>query len=274
MEHSRHIRYGHRHLAYSYPVSWWQKVYSIIITPLVAVAVFFLLLKVFSIVPFGPFREVSLPVLGLALLETFLRLLVAYGLALLATIPLAVLVNHSPAAERIFLPFFDILESIPVLAFFPVVILFFLRVGFFDGAAVFVLFLAMLWNIVFSVVGGLKIIPQDIKAAAQVFGLKGFSFIRKVLLPAVMPNIITGSLLAWAQGWNIIIVAEVLHTYLPGATPSQDLFGIGSVLVHAAAGGENTIFIASVIILVAAIGLLNLVVWQRLLHYAERFKFE
>ena len=42
----------------------------------------------------------------------------------------------------------------------------------------------------------------------------------------MVPYIVTGSLLAWAGGWNIIIVAEVLHTYIPGG--ARDLFGIGS----------------------------------------------
>jgi NitT/TauT family transport system permease protein len=123
-------------------------------------------------------------------------------------------------------------------------------------------------------VGGLKAIPADIKLAAQAFGLKGFAYIRRVLLPASTPHIVTGSILAWGQGWNIIIVAEVLHTYLPNGTASQDLFGIGSVLVHASTAQQTGVFVGAVLVMTVAIALLNLFVWQRLLHYAERFKFE
>ena len=132
----------------------------------------------------------------------------------------------------------------------------------------------MLWNIVFSLVGGLNVIPADIKSAAHVFGIKGFSLIRKITLPAIVPYIITGSLLAWAQGWNIVIVAEVLHTYIPGGATSNDLFGIGSMLVNATAGGDNGVFVVAILSMILLIAFLNFFVWQKLLHYAERFKFE
>jgi NitT/TauT family transport system permease protein len=131
-----------------------------------------------------------------------------------------------------------------------------------------------MWSIVFSVVGGLRSIPQDIKDAAKVFKLSGGNYISKILLPGVFPYIITGSLLAWAGGWNIIIVAEVLHTYIPGGTSAQDLFGIGSILVNSAAGGNQKDFLLAIFGLIILVAVLNLLVWQKLLKYAEKFKFE
>jgi NitT/TauT family transport system permease protein len=107
-----------------------------------------------------------------------------------------------------------------------------------------------------------------------VFGVKGGDYVRRILLPAIVPYAITGSLLAWAQGWNIVIVAEVLHTYIPGGSPSNDLFGIGSMLVNATASGQNGIFIVAILAMVLLIGFLNFFIWQKLLHYAERYKFE
>ena len=176
--------------------------------------------------------------------------------------------------ERIFLPLFDIIQSIPVLAFFPVIILIFVRSNFLDGAAIFIFFLSMLWNIIFSVVGGLHVIPNDIKEAAQIFDIKGWRELRKITIPAVIPYIITGSLLAWAQGWNIIIVAEVLHTYIYQGTSAQDLFGIGSILVNSSANGEQQMFLLAIIAMIILIGILNLFVWQKLLQYSEKFKFQ
>ena len=46
-----------------------------------------------------------------------------------------------------------------------------------------------------------------------------------------------------AQGWNLIIVAEVMHTYILHGTTSQDLFGLGSILVNASASGQNSVFL-------------------------------
>ncbi len=209
-----------------------------------------------------------------ALAVTFVRLLLAYVLALALAIPLALLIEYNPHAEKIFLPLFDVMQSVPVLAFFPVVIIFFVHYNLYNSAAVFILLITMMWSIIFSVVGGLRVVPQDIKDAGRVFHIQGFDYWKKVLLPAVFPYIVTGSLLAWAGGWNIIIVAEVLHTYIPGGSSAQDLFGIGSLLVAASAGGQQRVFFMTLLVLVIFVALLNLFVWQRLLKYAEKFKFE
>jgi len=273
MDNRKHIHHTSRHFGFSYPTSFWQRLYSISI-PLVFVAVIFFVLRIFSIFPFMPAPKISFATIGAAIFATFVRLVIAYALALVVSIPLALAVVKNAFLERLLLPLFDIVQSIPVLAFFPIVIIFFVRFGFADGAAVFIIFLSMLWNIVFSLVGGLKVIPTDIKSAAHVFGVKGAAFTRRVLLPAVVPYLTTGSLLAWAQGWNIIIVAEVLHTYIPGGTAGQDLFGVGSMLVSAASSGQNSIFVFAILAMIIVIALMNFFVWQKLLHYAERFKFE
>ena len=272
MDNRRHIHHTARHFGFSYPTSLWQRAHSAF-APLLAVILLFIVLRLLAVFPIVP-GQVSLDTIGQALLSTLFRLLIAYLLALVCAVPLALLVNKSPLMERILLPVYDIAQSIPVLAFFPVVIAFFIRFGEVQGAAIFIIFLSMLWNIVFSLVGGLKVIPADIKDAAQVFGIRGKEYLGRILIPATVPYLVTGSLLAWAQGWNIIIVAEVLHTYIPGGTAAQDVFGIGSVLVNAASSGSNTIFIAAILVMVGAIALLNFFVWQKLLRFAERFKFE
>lgn len=273
MDNRGHIRHSSRHMMVSYPISFWQRIQSAL-APIILVIVLFLLLRSFSILPIVSTQDISAPYIGLALLATFSRLLIAYILALACSLPLAILIEKSQLAERILFPLFDVIQSIPVLAFFPIIIIFFLRFGFINGAAIFIIFLTMLFSMIFSLIGGLKVIPTDIKSAAHVFNIHGFALTRRILLPAVVPYLVTGSLLTWAEGWNIIIVAEVLHTYIPGGTCSTDLFGIGSILVNAAAAGQNTLFFAAILTMVGAITVLNFFVWQKLLHYAERFKFE
>ena len=273
MDNRRHIRHSPRHFGFSYPVSFWQRIHAAF-TPLILILVFFGVLKALSIFPILPTQSVSPADAGAAILATFVRLLIAYVFALIVSVPLALLVEKSPLAERIFLPIFDVAQSVPVLAFFPLIVILFVQSGFVNAAAIFIIFLTMVWSIVFSLVGGLKVIPTDIKAAAHVFDVKGFAYLRKVVLPAIVPYLVTGSLLAWAQGWNIVIVAEVLHTYLPPGANTHDLFGIGSLLVHASASGQNETFIIAIIVMVGTIALLNFFVWQKLLRYAERYRFE
>lgn len=267
-----HVGGHHRHMHISYAESWPQRVYSHAVIPLIAVLLTTLLIRSFSVAAPGP--AVALTYILEALASTFARLWTAYCLALLCAIPMALMVTRNQLAERIFLPFFDIMQSLPVLAFFPVIIVFFVHYGLYNLAAIFVLFVTMLWSIVFSLVGGLHAIPKDITYVGKLFGLKGLSYVEKVLLPASVPYLITGSLLAWASGWNIVIVAEVLHTYLPGTTSTSDLFGIGSVLVNASASGQQQTFLFAIVVMVVAIAIINFFVWQKLLRYAEKFKFE
>ena len=132
----------------------------------------------------------------------------------------------------------------------------------------------MLWNIVFTLIGGIKIIPKDILYAAFTFNIRGWKYLRQVLLPAIFPEIVTGSILAFAQGWNLIIVAEVMHVYIPHGTESQDLFGLGSILVKSATNGQNDLFISTLVVMILIIAIFNFFIWQKLLHYAQRFKFE
>ena len=269
------VRHYHHHFHFSYHTSL-KKHFSSVVGVLALVIL--ILLALFHLVapsqPLVSLDQLSLWDLLLASFATLERLTIAYLVALVCAVPLALLVVSTPKLEKILLPFFDVLQSIPVLAFFPVVVLLFIKLGMLEGAAVLVLFLAMLWNLVFSMIGGLKTMPQDLQAAATVFHATGFKKLRFITLPAIFPSIITGSLLAWAQGWNIIIVAEVLHSYIPGGTSAQDLFGLGSLLVSASFLGKNSVFLAALTVMVVLIALYNFFIWQKLLHMAERYRFD
>lgn len=268
-EHSHH----HRHPGFSYPVSLAAKLYSMLLGPAIVIGIIFLVLRFFPGLPDAT-ETISLQDVVVATVMTMLRLAVAYGLAVVVAVPLALFATSNKYIQNIFLPFFDILESIPVLAFFPVLILIFVRFNFLNGAAIFILFLAMLWNLVFTLVGGINVIPKDLVMAAKIFNIKGFAYVWKIVLPSLFPQLVTGSILAVAQGWNITIVAEVLHVYIPNGNSSQDLFGIGSLMVQAASSGQENLFIISILAMTLAIAFLNFFVWQKLLHYAQRFKFE
>jgi NitT/TauT family transport system permease protein len=172
------------------------------------------------------------------------------------------------------LPITDIFQSIPILAFFPIIVVAFIKFQATEGAVIFILFMAMLWNLVFSMIGGLKTIPEDILSAAKIFGLKGLKKMWFITIPSIFPFIITGSLLAWAQGWSILIVAESLHNYIPNGKASEDPLGLGSLLVNSFYQGQNAVFIVSLVIMIFLITLINFFVWQKLLHLAERYKFD
>lgn len=240
-------------------------------------------LLIAGLIVFAPFAapknpisisQISLDTLLFASLATFLRLLIAYTAALACSIPLALLITKNSHTEKFLLPIFDIIQSVPVLAFFPIIVIAFISFGALEGAAIFILFFAMLWNIVFSIVGGLKATPKDIQDAATIFKANKIQRLELVTLPAIFPYLMTGSLLAWGQGWSIIIIAEVLHNYIPHSGATSDLFGLGSLIVNSFYSGQNALFAASLVTLILIITILDFFVWQRLLHLAERYKFE
>jgi NitT/TauT family transport system permease protein len=205
---------------------------------------------------------------------TLVRLLISYALCLVIGVALGLLAEKNKTVESFLLPIYDVLESIPVIAFFPVIILFFVRSNFLEGAAIFMLFFAMIWSVVFNTIGGLKVIPQDVKAVGYVFGFSKWERFTKITLPALFPPLVTGSILALAAGWNLVIVAEGLHAYAPQSARAHDLFGIGSVLVQAALQGDNATLLAAMAVLILVIAVINIFVWQPLLARAEHYKFE
>jgi NitT/TauT family transport system permease protein len=202
------------------------------------------------------------------------RLLISYVLSLAIGIPIGLLIERGRRIESALLPIADVLESMPILAFFPVIILFFLHAGLLEGAAIFIIFFSMVWSIVFSVVGGIKQTPADVRAVGKIFGLTLWQRFTQITLPALFPFLLTGSILALAAGWNIVIVAEALHAYAPQSATAHDLFGIGSLLVTASSTGQNVLLVTAMTVLVVAIALVNILVWQPLLGRAERYKFE
>jgi NitT/TauT family transport system permease protein len=221
-----------------------------------------------------PSVHILLPTVLRATGATLLRIVTAYIFSVIIAVPLALWITKSERGEKIFLPVVDVLESIPILAFFPVIILIFIKGNFLEGAAIFVLTISMLWTILFSLIGGIKLIPETINDVAKVFNIKGLFKLRTITIPAMLPELVTGSILAVAGGWNIIIVAEVLHTYISGGTTAQDLFGLGSLMVQSSAEGNTALFLIALVAMVLVIALTNIFVWQRLLRLSERYRFD
>jgi NitT/TauT family transport system permease protein len=270
----RTVRHYHHHFHFSYLTSPKRHFTSTLVV--LFLLIFLFLLFIHFVTPQNGLNldQISFPQILLASIFTLSRLFIAYILGLILSVPLALLITSTPKVEKFLLPVFDIIQSIPVLAFFPVIVVTFVHAQFLEGAALFILVVDIMGSLVFSMIGGLKTIPEDIQNAAIVFKATGWNKLWKITLPSIFPYIMTGSLLAWSEGWSIIIVAEALHTYIPGGTSSQDLFGLGSLLVDAFASGKNSIFLLSLITMVVIISLLNYFVWQKLLHFAERFRFD
>ena len=267
-------KHYHHHYHFSYVTSKKRNLSSLFIV--IGLITFLFLVLFHFLIPQSvvDLKQLSLEDIFFASFNTMFRLFVAYVLALILSIPIALFITKSPKTEKFMLPISDIFQSIPILAFFPIIVIAFIKLSAIEGAVVFILFMAMLWNLVFSLIGGLKTIPDDILSAAKIFGLKGMKKLWYITIPSVFPFLITGSLLAWAQGWSILIVAEALHNYVPGGNLNQDPLGLGSLLVNSFYQGQTATFLIALAVMILLITLINFFIWQKLLHLAERFKFD
>jgi len=210
---------------------------------------------------------------------TMTRLSVAYGISLVVAIGLGILAAEHKRMAAIIYPIYDVGQGVPILALFPIL---FVGLDQFIGAprialeitCITMLVLDMIWYMFINIVSAVKNIPTEITEVNQLYGLKGINRLRHVVIPSILPAIVTGSILSWGTGWNTIIFAE----YMPSSDPSippLSVPGIGSLLDKAGYEYGNTVFLIFMLGIIAAIVLLmEGFVWRRLLRRFEKYRVE
>ena len=209
-------------------------------------------------------------------LRSLARLSIAYAVALGWTLVVGITTARSPRLMNIFTPLFDLGQSIPATALFPFIVVY--VIDFFGGswfgqeiASILLLLTGMQWYLLFNIIGAVHTIPNDVTEAARAFGYKGFRFVREIILPAIFPAIIVGSMQAWGGGWNASIVSE----YINFGDKIYELPGLGYFLDKAAwQWGSTTMVLLSLATMTGIILCVNRLVWRRLMANSERFKFE
>ena len=141
------------------------------------------------------------------LLASLERVAYGYSLAVLAGVSLGVLVGQSTWALRGLDPLFQVLRTVPPLAWLPISL-----AGFQDGnpSAIFVIFITSIWPIIINTSIGIRNIPEDYRNVARVIRLNGIEYFIKVMLPAAAPFIFSGLRIGIGLSWLAIIAAEML----------------------------------------------------------------
>jgi len=218
----------------------------------------------------------SLPML---IVLTMGRLGIAYAISLVAAIGMGVLAAEHKRFAAVFYPLYDIGQGVPILALFPVLflglnsLLSIPRLAL-ELTCIIMLVLDMIWYMFLNIVSAVKNIPTEINEVGQLLGFKGLKRITHIVIPSILPAIVTGSILSWGTGWNTIIFAE----YLPATSPTEQpvsVPGIGSLLDKAGYEFGNTVVLVFMLIIIAAIVLLmEAFVWRRLLRKFEKYHVE
>jgi nitrate/nitrite transport system permease protein len=134
---------------------------------------------------------------------------VALGFALAATagIALGVLIGQSSLALKGLDPIFQVLRTVPPLAWLPISLAAFKNT---DPSAIFVIFITAIWPIIINTSVGIRNIPPDYRNVARVLRLNGFEYFWKIMLPATVPYIFTGLKIGIGLSWLAIVAAEML----------------------------------------------------------------
>ncbi len=168
------------------------------------------------------------------------RLLIGFSIAIVIGLIFGYLIWRYKLVEDTLGFLVTALQSIPSIVWFPLAIIWF---GLNTKAILFIVTIGATWTMTISAASGFKNVPKLYQRVAKTFGSKGFHFIRTVILPASVPQLISGLRIAWAFSWRALMAGELL-----GAGG-----GLGYLLDTGRSLGQMDLVI-SIMIIIAIIG--------------------
>lgn len=145
--------------------------------------------------------------LGLQIFASLQRVGIGFSLASFAGIGLGILICTNKVIYRALDPLFQVLRTIPPLAWLPISLAAFQQS---NPSAIFVIFITSIWPIIINTTVGVQQIPQDYRNVAKVLRLSRQKYFLKILIPAAVPYIFTGLRIGIGLSWLAIIAAEML----------------------------------------------------------------
>lgn len=136
------------------------------------------------------------------LLLTFRRIVTGLAVALTIGLSLGFLMGWSLAAMRIIDPILGTVRQVPVMAWVPLTIVWF---GLGDGPTIFLIALVGVFPILLNTIAGVRAISKDYFNAARSMGAGGWSLFKDIMVPAALPDVLTGLRLAVSAGWMSVI---------------------------------------------------------------------
>jgi len=129
-----------------------------------------------------------------------------------------------------------------------------------DPAAIWTIFICSIWPMVINTAVGVQRLPQDYLNVARVLNLSEWKIFTKILLPAVLPYMLTGVRLAVGIAWLVIVAAEMLT---------------GGVGIGFWVWDEwNNLNVTHIIVAIFVIGSVGLMLELVLVRVAQAFTFE
>ena len=207
--------------------------------------------------------------------RTTLRMFVALALSLLFTFTYATWAAKSRRAELVLVPLLDILQSVPILGFISITVLFFMslapgRVLGAELAAVFAIFTSQAWNMAFSFYQSLRTVPVELLEASRVFRLSRWMQFWRVEAPFAMPQLIWNMMVSMSGSWFFVVASEAISV----GNTTVTLPGIGSYIAQAIAQENLGAVVWAIVAMLIVILLYDQLLFRPLVAWADRFRFE
>jgi len=195
--------------------------------------------------------------IGWNILNSLERVALGFGLAALVGIPMGFMIGRFSFVNRMFSPLISLLRPVSPLAWLPIGLLVFKAA---NPAAIWTIFICSIWPMIINTAVGVQRVPDDYLNVAKVLKLSEWKVITKILLPAVLPYMLTGVRLSVGTAWLVIVAAEMLT---------------GGVGIGFWVWDEwNNLNVQHILIAIFVIGIVGLLLEQLLISVAKRFSFE
>ena len=202
---------------------------------------------------------------------SWIRMFIALGASVIISVFVGIYAATSKRGERIIIPIVDVLQTIPILAFFPFAIFVFVAIlpGYIgiNAAVIFLIITSMVWNIIFGVYEAIKTLPNEFIELAEIYHFDFWSKLRRVYLPASMPRIVEQSILSWAIGLFYLVTSEIFST---GTANYRVTYGIGSALPGLAAQGVVP-YVTGVMVFIAFVIATRFLFFRPWENYATKY---
>jgi NitT/TauT family transport system permease protein len=207
--------------------------------------------------------------------RTTLRMLVAMVASLVFTFTYATLAAKNKRAERLLIPLLDILQSVPILGFISVTVVFFMalvpgRVLGAEFAAIFAIFTSQAWNMAFSFYQSLRTVPAELNEASRTFRLNPWMHFWRVDVPFAMPQLIWNMMMSMSGSWFFVVASEAISV----GNTTVTLPGVGSYIALAIERQDLAAVWWAIGTMLVVILIYDQVLFRPLVAWADRFRFE
>jgi NitT/TauT family transport system permease protein len=171
------------------------------------------------------------------------RVGIGFLLAVLVAVPMGLWMGRVDGAYRTLNPVFQIMRPISPIAWIPLAILWF---GVGDVSPVFLIFIAAVFPMIVQTASGVHTIERRYLHAAQNFGVSRSTLFRRVIVPAVLPEIVVGMRIGLGVAWLVVVAAEMIALHS----------GLGYLIIDSRNAGNRYDLVIAGMIIIGLIGLL------------------